>query len=125
MSSQWLVTILPTLTAGMGFAAGMLSPMITDHTVRRSKRRDDQRNRCNEILTMFRDVNVVRALTDPNSTTRRNLLLVATCLHDDRARRTCNELVAFASQPDADSEGVLDRWTEMVQEVSRAYRAVP
>jgi hypothetical protein len=123
--SQWLVNLLPTLTAGMGFAAGLMAPVVTDRLTRRSKRRDDQRARCGEILAMFRDVNVVRALTDPGSTTRRNLLLVAACLHDDNARHACNDLVAFASEPEADSAGVLDRWTAMVQEVSRAYRAVP
>ncbi len=122
-SSQWTVSLVPVFSALLGLTAGLLSPVVTGGIGRRNGRRTDQRARCDEILAMFREVNVVAALRDPRGFTRRNLLLTAVRIRDAKVREACNELVECCSRLDATDDEILDRWTVMVRHVARVYRA--
>lgn len=123
MTSQWYASLVPVVSALLGLVAGLLSPLIVGGLGRRDRRRTDQRAWCDEILAMFRDVNVTDVLRDPRNGTRRGLLLIAVRIRDERARNACTGLVEYCSRNDATDDGVLDRWTTMVDHVARVYRA--
>jgi hypothetical protein len=120
---DWFGSLLPVLTALLGLVAGLMAPFLAGRASTRLKRRDEQRALCGTILDLFRGVNVIGPLTDPHSSTRRILLLTAARLKDDGARRACTELVEYSSRPESSHDEILDRWTAMVEEVARAYRA--
>jgi len=122
MAPQWLTSVLPVVGAVLGFAAGLFSPMVSGRLSRNDRRRDDERSRCDDILSMFLDVNVLDTLKHPQSTVRRRLLLTAVRIRDTQARDACTSLVEFSSRSDATDEGILDRWTHMVREIARAHR---
>jgi len=123
MTSPWLTGVVPVVSALLGLGAGLASPLITAGAGRRSRRRDDQRARCDEILALFQDVNAVAALKDPRSGTRRTLLLLAVRITDTDARDACTRLVEQASRPDADDSMIIEQWTYMIYEIARVYRA--
>ena len=120
---SWLTPLVPVLSALVGMAAGLTAPAVTGGISRRSTRRNEQRAKCDEILSMFIDVNVVQALQDPQSGMRRRLLLLSARLRDDKARSACSALVQYASRDDATPEGILQAWTEMVDMVARVHRS--
>lgn len=116
------VAIVPTITAFIGLAAGLLAPLVASTAESRRRRREDQRLQCDEILSLFKDVNVYQSLTVPDSGLRRRLLLGAVRLQDTRAREACWALVDRSAMPDPDREQVLVQWTDVIREVSRVYR---
>lgn len=122
MTPHWLNGLLPVMSAFLGLAAGLLSPLVSGGIGRRSTRRADQRACCEEILEMFRNVNVVETLRSPLDATRRSLLLIAVRIRDATARNACMALVEYASGPQATEAGILDRWVAMIEEVARVYR---
>jgi hypothetical protein len=122
-TSAWYASLVPVISALLGLVAGLLSPLVTGGMGRRDRRRTDQCARCDEILAMFRDVNVIDVLRDPRNGTRRGLLLAAVRIHDERARTACTALVEYCSRGDATNEEILNRWTTMVDHVARVYRA--
>jgi hypothetical protein len=119
---QNLFAILPTFTAIAGLAAGLSAPFLVSAAESRRRRREDQRLQCDEILSLFKDVNVYQSLTAPDSGLRRRLLLGAVRLQDARAREACWALVDCSAMTEADREQVLAHWTDVVREVSRVYR---
>lgn len=123
MSPQWMSAIVPVAGTMLGLLAGLLSPVITDGVGRRNTRRTDERARCDDILGMFRDVNVVTTLRNPRDGTRRALLLTAVRIRDHQARSACTNLVEYSSRGDATDDEILDRWTTMIDEVARVHRA--
>ena len=116
------VAIVPTITAFIGLLAGLFAPLVASTTESRRRRREDQRLQCDEILSLFKDVNVYQSLTAPDSGLRRRLLLGAVRLQDAQAREACWALVDCSAMPEADREQVLAHWTDLVREVSRVYR---
>lgn len=123
VTSPWYAGIVPVISALLGLLAGLLSPMIVGGLGRRDRRRMDQRARCDEVFAMFREVNVTEALRDPWSGARRSLLLTAVRIRDEHARDACTTLVEYCSRDDATDQGILDRWTTMVDHIARVYRA--
>jgi hypothetical protein len=120
--SVWLAGLVPVISALLGLGAGLVSPVIATRSGRSDRRRDAERGVCDQILSMFQDVNALENLKNPQGTTRRRLLLLAVRIGDQGARETCTELVEFASSSDATDDGILDRWTHMVSEIARVYR---
>lgn len=117
-----LTSLLPVITALVGLGAGLLSPLVTTGADRRDRRRNDQRQLCDQLLSMFENANVTESLKDPRNTTRRRLLLLAVRVRDTKAREACTDLVQFASGNEATDSGILERWSVMVREVARAHR---
>ncbi|MEU5911475.1 hypothetical protein [Micromonospora sp. NPDC047527] len=123
MDQPVVPAIIPAVMALVGLIAGLLAPMITGSGESRRRRREDQRARCDEILGLFVDVNVSRALTEPESAVRRRLVLSAARLKDRSAREACLSLANAVARSDVDEDEVLRQWTFMIQEVSRVYRS--
>ncbi|MFF4485220.1 hypothetical protein ACFY0F_01795 [Streptomyces sp. NPDC001544] len=119
-----LSALLPTGTAILGLAAGLLAPMVSSTLDGRKRRADNQRVQCDEILTLFQGVDVVRALTEPSSVVRRSLMLRAVRIQDDRARQACHDLVEYAVGQNVRDDELLDRWSTMIHEVARVYRSI-
>ena len=101
------VAIVPTITAFVGLLAGLLAPLVASTAESRRRRRKDQRLQCDEILSLFKDVNVYQSMTAPDSGLRRRLLLGAVRLQDARAREACWALVDCSAMQGADREQVL------------------
>jgi hypothetical protein len=116
--------ILPTITAVLGLAAGLLAPMLASSMDRRKRRSEDQRAQCDEILTLFQGVDVVSALTEPSSAVRRSLVLRSVRIHDQAARQACSDLVEYATGSDVREDELLNRWSSMIHEVARVYRSM-
>lgn len=123
MTQGLLTLLLPTATAVLGLAAGLLAPLITSATGMRQRRKEEQRSLCEEILALFKDVHVFEALTSGGGVLRRNLMLLAVRLLDEKARLACYRLVQCATDPETQPPAVLDEWALMITEVSRVYRA--
>jgi hypothetical protein len=123
MNQPVVPALIPAVMAFVGLIVGLCAPMVAGMGESRRKRREDQRLRCDEILSLFSDVNVYRALTEPDSAIRRRLVLAAARLKDGKAREACLSLADIVTDTDADKTEVLRRWTLMIQEVSRVYRA--
>ncbi|MFJ3229841.1 hypothetical protein [Streptomyces sp. NPDC086787] len=118
-----LSALLPTGTAILGLVAGLLAPMISSLLDGRKRRGEHQRVQCDEILTLFQGVDVVRSLTEPSSIVRRSLLLRAARIQDGRARQACNDLVEYAVGANWQEAELLSRWSVMIHEVARVYRS--
>jgi hypothetical protein len=121
-SSGILASIIPVISAVIGLFLGLLVPVVTGKVEAGKRSHEGQRDQCDEILGLFRDVNVYVALTDSRNNLRRNLLLGAVKLRDDRARETCVQLVSLSALLGASEPDIIDAWTLMVEEVARVYR---
>ena len=123
MDQPVVPALIPAVMALVGLIAGLVAPMIAGSGESRRRRREDQRARCDEILGLFEDISVYRALTESESAVRRRLVLSAARLKDQAAREACLSLANTVARSDADEEDILRQWTVMIREVSRVYRS--
>lgn len=120
--ADWAQALTPAGTAILGMSVGLSAPFISAALARRTRRREDERSRCDRILALFEDGDVSERLLAPDGRVRRTLMLIALCVEDDRARDACTELARYAATANASAQETLDRWATMAQEVSRARR---
>ena len=81
-----------------------------------------QRGLAAQIMDLFGDgESPERILAGQQNVARRQLYLLALRLERRTAYDACMRFIACASTPDADGPEALERWEQMMDEVSRIY----
>ncbi|MEV6519295.1 hypothetical protein AB0M37_26315 [Micromonospora chalcea] len=106
-----------------GLVVGLLVPLINSVLAGRTSRHREQHAVADQILQLWqRSESIRELLAEDRYSTRRSLLLLGSRLQDPEARKACLVLVHLTAQPAPPEAEVVDRWTDVVEIVSKVFR---